>query len=230
MLWTDPSKTKLVPLAVAVAVLLVAYVSASAKSMAEIQYQSWDGKNWVARYSGSRFIHSPEGTKREYEDTVIRYLSWDGQRLAARLNKENFLIAPDGDFGSSRTARLDYIRYRDWNGRTKTAQWRPQYGRIEVNRPAGVMIVASTGLHRFTDLKSHHNICISSQSQVALEEYVKEFNLRAPRYRKLPAAEYWAALERGICHAAMVFATRDAVSEFASRFERSSSFRIVEVP
>lgn len=228
---TDTMSTKPALLVLLLVVLLVTDGLVLAGMNKEIQYLSWDGSRWTALHEKDRFKHSPERASRQYFDAVIRFIGWDGSKLAARWEREEFLIAPYGDFSSGRTWRRDHIAFQGWDGLAWTAQWRPQSQRFEVNRAAGVMIVVpSARLNSFKELNSRHRVCGGRYSKAALDEYLKDFSLSIPHYIQLSTGDYFPALQKGVCQAIIIFATREFARKYAENFAAQGGFNVVEIP
>jgi hypothetical protein len=232
MQWNNAPKIISISLTVLLSVLFITPFDVQAGLTNEIMYRSWDESNWRARRAGNRFEHSPQNSSQKYFDTVLRFLGWDGRKLAARWERDAFLIAPDGDFGSGRAWSLDFIAFQGWEEPALTAQWNRQHNRFEVKPATGAMIVApSANLSHFTQLSSQHSVCGSSQSLVALKDYVKKFNLRSPKYIQMPASDYVPALQQGVCQIVVVFATREFARSYAERISPDEKkFKILDVP
>lgn len=233
MPYINAIRTTLFTLTVLLSVIVTIAFPVGAEMMREIRYLSWEGSRWTAQESGSRFEHSPEHTNQNYVDSTIRYKGWDGGNFAARLDMDRFLIAPEGDFSSGRARHRSYLTLRSWDNRTWTAKWHPGERKFELNRPIGVMLVAETSsvrLNNFRDLNSSNSICVSKYSMVPLKEYVQQFELTPPRYIQIPVSEYYPALERGLCQAAVTFATREDAWAFSNKIASRGNFKLIEVP
>jgi hypothetical protein len=86
-----------------------------------INYITWDGSNWTARFDGTRFVHAPNGDwARSKVDTIMNYVTLDGTKWTTRLEQRNFLHAPQGDF--ARAHSNDIIAYKSWGGSNWTAR------------------------------------------------------------------------------------------------------------
>jgi hypothetical protein len=86
-----------------------------------IQYTTWDGSNWTARFDGTRFVHAPKGDwSKSKTDTIMNYVSVDGGKWTVRLEQRRFLHAPQGDFARAHSS--DIITYKTWDGSKWTAR------------------------------------------------------------------------------------------------------------
>lgn len=86
-----------------------------------INYITWDGTEWTAKFDGDRFVHAPKGDwSRSHVDVILNYITWDGSKWTVRLEQRRFLHAPQGDF--TRAHPDDIINYKTWGGSPWTAR------------------------------------------------------------------------------------------------------------
>ena len=86
-----------------------------------INYISWDGANWTAKFDGTTFVHAPNGDwSKSHRDAIINYVTWDGSKWTAKLDQNRFLHAPNGDFTKAHPDTI--LNYKDWPGTKWTAR------------------------------------------------------------------------------------------------------------